>query len=143
MRKVTSWLVWVVVCLGSGVEGWAATSETYPTQPGIWLEQTPARLCSADCQQQLLGSLRRITGLQQLRFSSAGALQVEDWSSTADGSASARAVLFRALHSGQVYLIEAHPSSPTVSFGQLDAGLIYEVPAENLRLTIWRVRLSF
>jgi hypothetical protein len=138
--------------------GWATTKEFYPTQPGIWLNPAPECRCDSKCQQQLLVSLRRITGLQQLHFSDAGELKVCDWSgssgspagspvgspagSPAVGSASARALLLRALRSGQAYVVEAYFSSPEVAFGQLDAGLIYEGAEEQQRFTIWWLRLD-
>lgn len=143
MREVTSWLVLAIVCLlAASQTGWAATREFFPPQAGIWLDPTPERHCDSSCQQQLLASLQRITGLQQLQVSSVGELKVCDWAATAGGSASARALLFRALQSGDAYVVEAHPGSPEVTFGQLDAGLIYESLEDAQRLTIWRLRLD-
>jgi hypothetical protein len=143
MRDYTSWLVLVFVCLLAGRQpGLAAAPEIYPSQPGIWLSEMPDRRCTTECQQQLLESLQRITGLAHLEFTRAGELTVCDWADTAAGSASARALLFRALHSGHAYTIEAHPGSPNVTFGQLDAGLIYETADTGQRFTIWRLRLD-
>lgn len=142
MREVTSWLVLVVVCLLVSPQPGRAATEDHPVRPGIWLDPSPEHHCDSGCQQQLLASLQRITGLQQLQISSQGELKVGDWAATTGGSASARALLFRALQSGFAYVVEAHPGSPEVAFGQLDAGLIYESLADAQRLTIWRLRLD-
>lgn len=143
MRSLAGLLAWVVVCLASlSLTGVAAGREAYPTQPGVWLGRLAERQCGTECQELLLESLRRITGLQQVRFDNHKKLQVCDWTDYVDGSAQARAVLFRALNHSDAFLIEDHTGSPAVTFGQLDAGLIYEVPAQNLRLKIWRVRLD-
>jgi len=143
MREVTSWLVLASVCLlAVSQTGWAATKEFYPPQAGIWLDPAPERRCDSGCQQQLLTSLQRITGLQQLQISSLGELKVCDWAAATGGSTSARALLFRALQSGYAYVVEAHPGSPEVTFGQLDAGLIYESLEDAQRLTIWHLRLD-
>ena len=60
------------------------------------------------------------------------------------GSATARAILRRALQSGQVFMIEDHSGSPAVNFGQLDEGLRYEQtkPGCLTSVLIWRVRLD-
>lgn len=149
MRRLASWLAGVVVCLlALSVNGLAESQthageyEEYPTRVGVWLGRLAERECGIECQQKLLVSLRRITGLQQIEFDNEGRLVVCDWTAYVAGSAAARAVLFRALNHDSVYLIEDHTGSPAVTFGQLDAGLIYERPEQNLRLKVWRVRLD-
>lgn len=143
-RWFTSALVPGFVCaLLCGVQVPAATPEDCPKEPGIWLSRNAAHACAGQCQQTLTESLRRITGLQQLRFAKNGALEVGERSGFTGGSATARAVLFRVLESGAAFVIEDHSGSVEVNFGQLDEGLRYEDCLSGRRLLIWRVRLDF
>lgn len=143
-RWFTSTLVRGLVCaLLLSVQMMAAATDDCPKEPGIWLGRNAATGCVENCQQILTESLRRITGLQQLRFAKNGALQVGERSDFIGGSVTARAILFRALASGAVFVIEDHSGSVTVNFGQLDEGLRYEDCLNGQRLLIWRVRLDF
>jgi hypothetical protein len=142
-RWFTSRLVPGLVCALLGVQALAAAAEDCPKEPGIWLGRNAAAACAGNCQQTLTESLRRITGLQQLRFAKNGALEVGEHTNFIGGSATARSVLFRALESGAVFVIEDHSGSVTVNFGQLDEGLRYEDCLNGRRLLIWRVRLDF
>lgn len=144
-RWFTSTLVLGLVCasLLSVQMVAATTTEDCPKEPGIWLGRNAATGCAENCRQVLTDSLRRITGLQQLRFAENGALEVGERSDFIGGSITARAVLLRALASGAVFVIEDHSGSVTVNFGQLDEGLRYEDCLNGQRLLIWRVRLDF
>ncbi len=140
----TSLLVLGFVCvlLGS-IQVLATNTEDCPKEAGIWLSRSAANACAGKCQQRLTESLRRITGLPQLRFAKSGALEVGERSNFIGGSATARAMLFRALDNGAVFVIEDHSGSVEVNFGQLDEGLIYEDCRSMQRLLIWRIRLDF
>jgi len=143
-RWFTSTLVQGLVCtLLLCIQVLAASIEDYPKEPGIWLGRNVVNGCAKNCQQILTESLRRITGLQQLRFAENGALEIGERRDFSGGSAAARAVLFRALESGNVFVIEDHSGSVTVNFGQLDEGLRYEDCFSGRRLLIWRLRLDF
>jgi hypothetical protein len=142
-RWFTSLLVSGFVCALMSVRALAATTEDCPKVPGIWLSRGTAHACAGQCQQRLTESLRRITGLSQLRFAKNGALEVGERSGFTGGSATARAVLFRALDDGAAFVIEDHSGSVEVNFGQLDEGLRYEDCLSKRRLLIWRVRLDF
>ena len=109
-------LVLFVVCwLAGGEAAQAAERWERPTTPGIWLSRETGRRCSADCQCQLLESLRRLTGWQQLGFTATGWLEVGDRAAIQAGSPTAREVLWRALQSGHVFIIEAHTASVSLA----------------------------
>lgn len=145
-KRYASLLALVFVYLGSlTYPTQAAGRSSYPTTPGIWLSQEPGRECNAACQAQLIESLRRLTGWQQLGFTSTGWLEIGNRAvlETAQASSpSAREVLTRAQQGPHVFIVEAHTASPDVSFGQLDEGLIYEDSLRHLRLKIWRLRVD-
>jgi hypothetical protein len=142
-RWFTSALVPGLVCALMIIQAVAAATEDCPKEPGIWLGRSAVNACASQCQQTLTESLRRITGLQRLRFAKNGALEAGERSDFSGGSATARAVLFRALESGAVFVIEDHSGSVTVNFGQLDEGLRYEDCLSGRRLLIWHIRLDF
>lgn len=146
LRSYARLLALVVVCLGSvPLTTQAAGKWSYPTTPGIWLSQEPGRECNTNCQEQLLVSLRRLTGWQQMRFTAGGWLEISEHEvrqAGQAGSPSAREVITRIHHGHQVFIVEAHTGSPEVSFGQLDEGLIYQDDLRQLRLKIWRLRLD-
>ncbi len=139
----TSLLVQGFLCALISIRALAAVSEDCPKKPGIWLSRNATNACAGKCQQRLTESLRRITGLPQLRFDKNGALEVGERSNFTGGSATARTVLFRALDDGAVFVIEDHSGSFEVNFGQMDEGLLYEDCFSGQRLLIWRVRLDF
>lgn len=120
----------------------AAAQLVNPRAPGIWRNTEAAYQLTAAYEQQLVLSLRQITGLTDLHFTADGALVLGDVTA-ATGSAAARRILAGALGSGFVFIIENHSDSSTVNFGQLDEGTNYEDVATQLRLLIWRVRLDF
>lgn len=145
-QRYASWLALVAVFLltpNPAIQ--AAENWRYPTTPGIWLSQEKGRICNAHCQAQLIESLRRLTGWQQLSFTATGWLEIGDRAAIKadDGSSpSAREVLLRTQQNQHVFIVEAHTGSPDVSFGQLDEGLVYEDSLRHLRLKIWHVRLD-
>ncbi len=145
-KRYASLLALVLVYLGSlTYPAQAAGRWSYPTTPGIWLSQERGRECNADCQAQLIESLRRLTGWQQLGFTSTGWLEIGNRAvleTDQASSPSARGVLTRAQQGQHVFIVEAHTASPDVSFGQLDEGLVYEDSLRHLRLKIWRLRVD-
>ena len=145
-QRTASLLALVVVCLlGLSQATHAAGKSSYPTTPGIWLSRELGRECNTNCQAQLIESLRRLTGWQQIDFTATGWLEIGNravFETGQPGSPSAREVLTRAQRGQHVFIVEAHTGSPDVSFGQLDEGLIYEDDLRHLRLKIWRVRLD-
>ncbi|MEK7832980.1 MAG: hypothetical protein AAB401_17965, partial [Acidobacteriota bacterium] len=64
---------------------------------GIWLSDESNRLLSKPREEELLQSLRQITGLSELRFMDNGSLNLGDTSNKNDGSLAARRILLRAL----------------------------------------------
>lgn len=110
---------------------------------GIWLSDESKRLLSKMHQEELVQSLRQITGLCELRFMDDGSLNLGDTSGTSDGSFAARQVLLRAIKSGYVFIVEEHSDSPDVNFGQMDEGTNYEDSTDQRKFLIWRVRLDF
>ncbi|MGH9935950.1 MAG: hypothetical protein ACREAM_06870 [Blastocatellia bacterium] len=128
------------LCLLTGA---AFPQSAFPKTPGVWLSgETKHRLTGARIE-QLTHSLRRITGLNELRFAEDGSLVTGAAPAAAEGSAAARQILSCSLSSGSVFIIEDHSDSPSVNFGQLDEGLRYEDALTGLRLLVWRVRLDF
>lgn len=110
---------------------------------GIWFTDEARYKLSEKNQKELTESLRRLTGLQELRFTDEGRLVSGDFVPAVGGSMQARKILHWAMSSGQAFLIEDHSESTTVNFGQMDQGLIHEDAIDGTRLTIWRVRIDF
>jgi hypothetical protein len=87
--------------------------------------------------------LRRITGLPKLAFDQDGRLSLGDVSVAEGGAEVARQILLCVLGSGEVFIIEDHSGSSSVTFGQMDEGTHYEDLQVACQLLIWRVRLDF
>jgi len=146
----------VVLELGRSVSTWAcamagliamltfATADAgIPKLPGIWLSQESGHKLTESHEEQLVQSLRRITGLPGLKFEKNGQLSLGDVSLASGGSISARQILLCTLGSGDVFIIENHCGSASVNFGQMDEGMHYEDLRSQCQLLIWRVRLDF
>lgn len=112
-----------------------------PNIPGVWCSNELGRTLSTEQRQLLTRSLGRITGWEKIQFSAYGALVLDDVTDIIGGSAIARQVLTEVLRSGAVFIIEDHSKSPSVDFGQLDEGTVYE--DGERKLLIWRVRVDF
>jgi hypothetical protein len=120
-------------------------AETLPSSAGIWRSgDTAQALSSEDCG-RLTTSLRRITGINDLRFNERGALIVEDRAGASGGSDIARDLLFKALDNGNIFIIEDYSNSETIHFGQLDEGTNFADLRQRqpVQLIIWRVRIDF
>ncbi|HKX26805.1 MAG TPA: hypothetical protein VJ302_03845 [Blastocatellia bacterium] len=135
------------VCLGA-LGGWVylmlnlSVGAGVPAA-GIRCDREAERGFSALHEAALVRSLRRITGIEELCFTPEGVLSVGSLSSATAGSSVARQILWCALGSGKLFMIEDHSESPTVNFGQLDEGTNYEDLISQRQLEIWRVRLDF
>ncbi len=116
---------------------------TQPREKGIWLSREANHKLTSEQEQLLIASLRRITGLQQLAFTSNGALNLGEPTSYTKGSQTARAILQQTLASGSMFILENHSNSQTVNFGQLDEGLHYENTVTLQKFMIWCVRIDF
>jgi hypothetical protein len=114
-----------------------------PKGAGIWHSNEHNRLLTKPHEEELLRSLRQITGLSELRFMPDGSLSLGDNSDKSSGSLAAQQILLRAIKSGYVFIVEDHSDSPGVNFGQLDEGTLYEDAIGQRRFLIWRVRLDF
>lgn len=121
----------------------ALAQSHFPKAAGVWLSGEAGYKLTADHEDELTQSLRRITGLRQLHFAEDGLISFGEEAAATHGSETARNILSRALRSGFVFIIEDHSGSPAVNFGQLDEGLKYEDIRTGLRLLVWRVRLDF
>lgn len=121
----------------------ALAQSHFPKPVGVWLSGEARHKLTSDHEEELTRSLRRITGLRELRFAEDGLISPGEKVTTAHGSETARNILSRALRSGFVFIIEDHSGAPAVNFGQLDEGLKYEDIRTGLRLLVWRVRLDF
>lgn len=135
---------WAILILGAMILlATAVAAEPLPKSAGIWLSRHPQRKLSNQNEEQLTRNLQKITGLPELRFAENGKLLLGDVSAVEGGSAVARQVLFCALGSGHIFLIEDHAGSPSVNFGQMDEGTNYEDMVIGCQFLIWRVRLDF
>lgn len=148
-RGVPSWAYRISgriigMMLGSVILLISAAAAANPARlPGIWLSKEKGHALPQAHEDQLVEDLRRITGLPELSFDCDGKLQLGDVASAKDGATSARQMLFCALGSGEVFIIEDYCGSSSVTFGQMDEGTHYEDPRAQCQLMIWRVRLDF
>jgi hypothetical protein len=120
----------------------AAHAET-PTSPGVYVSREEGASLAPQREGQIVESLRRITGVEDLGFAADGSLRVGASDKAKAGSETARSVLRRAAGSRLVFVIEDHSGSPSVNFGQIDEGMNYEDLRRPGRVTIHRVRLDF
>lgn len=111
--------------------------------PGIWCSRHETYVLSAQQQDTLQTSLRRITGWTQLSLTENGKLEIGDFAAIAGGSRRARLALLQTLRSGNQFVIENHSASAAVNFGQLDEGTNYADDRSGLKLDVYRVRLDF
>ncbi len=120
-----------------------STQASEPREKGIWCKQDAKHQLANEHKNLIVASLRRITGFEQLDFASNGAMYLGENISSATGSLVARKILQQVIDSGSEIIIEDHPNSPLVNFGQLDEGTHYEDLANRKKFTIWRVRIDF
>lgn len=121
----------------------ASAKAAIPKLPGVWLSQEPKYKLTASHEAELVQDLRRITGLPELAFDAEGRLSLGNLSAAEGDSATARQILLCVLGAGEVFIIEDHCGSPSVTFGQMDEGMHYEDLMAGCRLLVWRVRLDF
>ena len=114
-----------------------------PITPGIYFSQSTAHRLSAEQKNNLIASLRRITGWPQLRVDESDRLILEQVPEFVGGSVWARRVISEVFRSGNRFVVESHANSGTVNFGQLDEGTNYFDPRTNIKLDIYCVRLDF
>jgi hypothetical protein len=110
---------------------------------GIWCNRANSYRVSDAHEDQLVHSLRRITGFQRLIFAKDGSLSLGDVTKVAEGSSIARQIIFCAMGSGKTLIIEDHSGSQTVVFGQTDEGIDFEDRISGQKLEIWRLRIDF
>lgn len=140
-RSVPVWAC--LICLQMFLFTYARAAESLPKFPGVWLSRNAQHMLADPNRALLTQNLRKITGLEELRFGDDGRLVLGDVSAADGGSAYARQVLLCALGAGHVFIIEDHCGSATVTFGQLDEGTNYEDGIGGCQFLIWRVRLDF
>lgn len=121
----------------------ASARELWPVKAGIYSSNEAGRALTAAQKEELVESLRRITGWADVRFLDDGALKLGEVLTGATGSPTARRLLQRAVNAGFVFLIEDHSGSEAVNFGQLDEGTRYERWGTGVCFTIFRLRLDF
>jgi hypothetical protein len=129
-------------CLILLVQNTPAIAEMSVTA-GIWCNREKHNRVSDAHEDQLVRSLRRITGFQRLIFAEDGSLSLGDVTDVVSGSSIARQIIFCALGSGRTFIIEDHSGSQSVFFGQLDEGTDFEDIVSKRRLDIWRLRIDF
>jgi hypothetical protein len=129
-------------CLLLPVQSSPAIAEM-PYAAGIWCNREKGNKVSDAHEDQLVRSLRRITGFKGLRFAEDGSLALGAGAGVESGSAIARQIIFCALGSGKTFIIEDHSGSRSVIFGQMDEGTDFEDIVTRQRLDIWRLRIDF
>jgi hypothetical protein len=109
---------------------------------GIWCEQDSPRAVSPEHREQLVNSLRAITGYGNLRFDDEGRLIGYD--GVPDGGApTARRILADAAGAFP-FVIEDHSGSDQVTFAQIDEGTVVTYADEpERRDLVWRIRIDF
>jgi hypothetical protein len=110
---------------------------------GIWCNREKRNRVSDAHEDELVRSLRRITGFQRLSFAEDGLLSLGDAKEVIAGSSIARQIIFCAMGSGRTFIIEDHSGSQSVFFGQLDEGTDFEDIVSKRKLDIWRLRIDF
>lgn len=139
LGRVAAICLALVFRLGSGP---VFAEAEVPRSGGIWHSRTAQRTFSAEEQDVLVASLRRITGFEELDFDIDGSLIVGDVTRCSGGSRLARELLTKALSSGAVFILEDHSKSPIVRFGQIDEGTDYWDRTTGRRTMIWKVRID-
>jgi hypothetical protein len=114
-----------------------------PLAAGIWCNREKQNRVSDAHEDQLVRSLRRITGFPRLIFAEDGSLSLGNVTEVAAGSAIARQIIFCAMGSGKTFIIEDHSGSPTIVFGQIDEGIDFEDRISGQKFEIWRMRIDF
>lgn len=132
----------VLACLMT-MTGNSFAANSYPKAPGVWISQEEGRKLTSENEAQLVESLQHITGLSDLRFEADGSLSFGEEPRAIEGAFRARQILYWAIESGFVFVIEDHSSSPDINFGQMDQGTNYEDSISQCQLLIWRVRIDF
>ena len=110
---------------------------------GIWCNRAKDYGVAGAQEDQLVNSLRWITGFQRLCFSEDGSLSLGDVREVRAGSTTARQIIFSALRSDKTFIIEDHSDSPTVVFGQINQELDYKDRISGKKFQIWRLRIDF
>jgi hypothetical protein len=97
---------------------------------------------SKEHERRLESSLRRITGLCDIQFTTDGSIELGDYSVAGGGSGEARRILLLARSSDTPFIIEDYSGSTSVNFGQAEQEQIYE-PRSGRMSHLWRLRLDF
>ncbi len=119
----------------------AAAQHAVPPHAGVWHSDSPSRALAPDATHQLLASLRRITGLTGIVFDGHGRLDAHGPASPR-GSALAVDILRRAIASADIFVLENHSASNTVTFGQIEP-MDYIPGPDGARVRVWWIRLDF
>ncbi|MBO0722265.1 MAG: hypothetical protein J2P41_15675, partial [Blastocatellia bacterium] len=129
-------------CIIMPVQGRPAIGEV-PFSAGIFCNRENSHKVSAAHEDELVRSLRRITGLKKLSFAADGSLLPVNLAESEEGSSVARQIIFCALGSGKTFVIEDYSGSRSVLFGQMDEGTDFENIETKERRDIWRLRIDF
>lgn len=135
-------LVLTTVAAIAGGGATPALAQPVPPSPGIWQSTTADHALRDESRRLVLNSLERITGLRRITFSADGRMQASSERRSGAGSRIAEDVLRKALASGDVFVLQEHSNSPTVTFGQIE-GMTYINDKTGRRAQVWWVRLDF
>jgi hypothetical protein len=121
-----------IVLLGLSVET--------PASPAVGSNVICREDLSSERREQLAAKLRRITGLQELKFDDAGALR-EGNAQPKAGSPTARKLILNAIHGRNVVVIEDASNRADVAFGQVVPGR-WKTPSSS-RPPVFVVQIDF
>ncbi|MBO0800062.1 MAG: hypothetical protein J2P31_14670 [Blastocatellia bacterium] len=110
---------------------------------GIWCKRAESYALSGAHEDQLVRSLRKITGFQRLSFAEDGSLSLGDFSDVRAGSPTARQIILCALGSGNAFVIEDHSGSPTIVFAQVAHEIDFKDRASEQKVEAWRLQVDF
>ena len=119
----------------------ARAQHPVPPASGVWESGSASYALGAPARRQLLASLKRITGIEQIAFTADGRLEIGDVTGSHKGSSTAAGILRAALASDDVFVLEDYSNSDAVNFGQVD-GMDYFNDTTNRHARVWWIRMD-
>lgn len=132
-------LVLLMLCVMGAAPAWA--QHPVPQASGIWQGAAPYALHES-ARAALVESLRRITGIAQIAFTTDGRLAIGDGPRVGGRSRIAERILREAIASGDTFVLEDHSGSDAVNFGQIEA-MDYFNDATHRHARVWWIRMDF
>ena len=142
-KSIRSLLMVTALCIGIAEPNLVAATPWIAARTSrVWCQRRSAHAITKKHEARLVLSLRRITGLSALQFTSDGWLNLGDLSKAVGGSAEARRILMGTLSTNATYIVEDYSGSSSVTFGQAEREQVYDSRNGN-KSQVWRLRLDF